>query len=315
MMIVLLLLFGLALSAFFSGSETGFFRVTRVRLVMDALDGNWISRVLLWLANHTTVVVATVLIGNNLANYSLSLGLVILGGQLFTEQPSLQAIVPVLAAPVIFAYGELLPKYLFYQAPYRLLRFGAPLMLLCSILFLPMSIFVFAYEAIWRRFAGQSVTKADLALRRQDIQRTLAESQDAGVVAAIQRELSQNLFTFGSRPVRQYTIPLRAIPLMETTTTRPQALAAAVRTNSPIVGITREGNLVGCCLAAEVRADLNNSSLPLLPICQVRATDSSILVLTRLQAMHAPLAQVIDPTGRAIGVVLRERLTSLLVSD
>ena len=62
--IVLLLLLGLALSAFFSGSETGFYRVTRVRLVMDAKSGRWLSRMLLWLANHSTVVVATVLIGN-----------------------------------------------------------------------------------------------------------------------------------------------------------------------------------------------------------------------------------------------------------
>ena len=40
---------GLFLSAFFSGSETGFYRVTRVRLVMDAKSGKWIARSLLWL--------------------------------------------------------------------------------------------------------------------------------------------------------------------------------------------------------------------------------------------------------------------------
>ncbi|HAY81283.1 MAG TPA: hemolysin protein, partial [Planctomycetaceae bacterium] len=37
--IALLFLGGLLLSAFFSGSETGFYRVTRVRLVIDGIGG------------------------------------------------------------------------------------------------------------------------------------------------------------------------------------------------------------------------------------------------------------------------------------
>jgi len=39
MLIFALLAIGMGLSAFFSGSETGFYRVTRVRLVMDAKSG------------------------------------------------------------------------------------------------------------------------------------------------------------------------------------------------------------------------------------------------------------------------------------
>ena len=38
---------GTALSALFSGSETGFYRATRIRLVLDALGGDLVSR---WLA-------------------------------------------------------------------------------------------------------------------------------------------------------------------------------------------------------------------------------------------------------------------------
>ena len=60
---LVLLLVGISLSAFFSGTETGFYRVTRVRLVLDTLDGDLISRCLLWFTNNPTLFVATVLIG------------------------------------------------------------------------------------------------------------------------------------------------------------------------------------------------------------------------------------------------------------
>ena len=67
--IFLLLGGGLILSALFSGSEIGFYRIPRVRLRLDALEGDFIARGLLWLTNYPTLFVATTLIGNNIANY------------------------------------------------------------------------------------------------------------------------------------------------------------------------------------------------------------------------------------------------------
>ena len=57
------------LSAFFSGSETGLYRVSRTRLVLDGLAGSRAARGIVWLLNHPSIFVATTLVGNNLANY------------------------------------------------------------------------------------------------------------------------------------------------------------------------------------------------------------------------------------------------------
>ena len=131
---------GLFLSAFFSGSETGFYRVTRVRLVMDAKSGKWIARSLLWLISRPSIVVATVLIGNNIANYMVSLGLLLASQSLLSNwNEQIQTFLPVLATPFLFVYGELLPKYLYYNAPYILSTRGAPVMIFCAALFIPIS--------------------------------------------------------------------------------------------------------------------------------------------------------------------------------
>ncbi|MDE0818943.1 MAG: DUF21 domain-containing protein, partial [Pirellulaceae bacterium] len=74
---VALLCIGILSSAFFSGIETGFYRVTRVRLVLDGRDGDWISRSLLWFTNNPSIFVATTLVGNNIANYLTSFAIVL----------------------------------------------------------------------------------------------------------------------------------------------------------------------------------------------------------------------------------------------
>ena len=148
---------GLFLSAFFSGSETGFYRVARVRLMLDAIGGDRIARTLLWLTHRPSLFVATALVGNNLANYMTSLAIVV-GTQALMGQASHTAelIAPLLLAPVLFVYGELLPKNLFLKAPNRLLRGGGPLFLFFLVLFFPVSILLWGVNRLLARVAVQT---------------------------------------------------------------------------------------------------------------------------------------------------------------
>ncbi len=316
MFIALLLTLGIGLSAFFSGSETGFYRVTRVRLVMDAKSGKWISRMLLWLANHSTVVVATVLIGNNLANYLVSFGLLLLSQRMFASWSEMQGLLPLLMTPFLFVYGELLPKYLYYQVPYRLLNRGAPVMVLFTILFSPVSVLVIALERLWQRSLGTNSIKAGATLERQELQRVLVEGQEAGVLLPIQREIAQNMFTYGVRPVRQFAVPLRAIPLVSAQADRDEVIRQASRRGQTIVGVVdeREQRLLGCYQVVDVLLGAQ-TSLPLLPILRTQGSESSIQVLTRLQSSPAPIAAIEDAQGKTVGIVDKERLMSLLLSN
>ena len=113
-MIWIALLLGLVatfFSSFFSGSETGFYRATRIRLVLDALEGDWISRGLVLLTNQPTLFIATALVGNNVANYFVSLATVLATQALIGVNGFLpELIAPLIVAPILFIYGELLPK-------------------------------------------------------------------------------------------------------------------------------------------------------------------------------------------------------------
>jgi len=124
---VLLFLVGLALSAFFSGAETGFYRISYVRLSIDAQAGDRIAKRLQWFVHNPGPFVATTLVGNNVANYlttiAIGMGLAVLSHD--RSQPLhwfWQIAATLLLAPVVFLFGELMPKSRYYRAPMRLLK-------------------------------------------------------------------------------------------------------------------------------------------------------------------------------------------------
>ncbi len=314
---ILLVVLGIGLSAFFSGSETGFYRVTRVRLAIDAKSGKLIPRALYWLVTKASLVVATVLIGNNIANYVVSLGLVLLSGQVLAPESQLASAIPLLVTPVLFVYGELLPKFLFYQAPYRLLRLGAPLMLLCTVLFLPASIFVLLLEAVWSRLMGRETTAPAAARERQELQRVLVEGQEAGVVLPVQRELAQNLFTYGGRPIRSFATPVRALPVVKVDAQRDEVLRVATARGQGMIGVTTiDGKqLVGCYSVAELLLSDKSPVVKPKVVGTARATETSIQVLTRMQSQQCSVVQIFDANQTLLGIVTKERLTSLLLSQ
>ena len=152
---------GLFLSAFFSGSETGFYRATRLRLVLDAMAGDRIARGLLFLTNHPALFVATALVGNSVANYLISLAAVIAMGRVFPQVPeAAEIIASIVLAPIVLVYGELLPKNLFLQAPNRLLRRGGALFLFFVALFFPLA------GLLW--LLGRLLARADANFARTD---------------------------------------------------------------------------------------------------------------------------------------------------
>ncbi|OHB75309.1 MAG: hypothetical protein A2W31_02555, partial [Planctomycetes bacterium RBG_16_64_10] len=210
---LLLLIASVCCSAFFSGAETGFYRVTRVRLMLDALGGDWIGRGLLWLTNHPALFVATTLVGNNLSNSLASLAVVMWTQACFgpaSVWPELLA--PAVVAPLIFIYGELMPKHVFYQAPNRLLRRCGPALLLCTGLLLPVSAVLWGLSTILERMVGRTRQPLRTVLARRELEQVLMEGHKAGILRPTQRGLTQALLAVAQRPIRQFADPAGRIP-------------------------------------------------------------------------------------------------------
>ena len=106
-------LLGVLLSALYSGLETGLYTVNKIRLDVRALSGVASAKRLLAIVNRPARMLAVLLVCNNIANFLASYG----AARLLEETtlgPWLAITVnAVVMIPILFIFGEVLPKDLF----------------------------------------------------------------------------------------------------------------------------------------------------------------------------------------------------------
>lgn len=309
---------GLFLSACFSGSETGFYRATRLRLALDAFHGGRVAKLLLWLSNRPSMFVATTLVGNNVANYFVSLSVVMANDALFAGSSRMAELVgSFLLTPVLFVYGELLPKNLFLQSPNLLLRRVGPLLAVFFLLFLPVSVVLW-----WLNRALQRLTKTQQETLRwtlagQEVSRVLDEGGEAGILVPAQRRLAKGIFALGKHSVADLVQPLAGVPRARANMSRQDALGLARRYRIAVVPVeSTEGprRLVGYLRVSDLALSNDDRLSPIRPLLRLPASTSQLAALARLQSEKEELA-VIDDQGETRGIVRVEDLRARLLSS
>ncbi|QDV54841.1 CNNM domain-containing protein [Rosistilla oblonga] len=313
---LLLFAFGISLSAFFSGSETGLYRVPRVRLVLDAISGRLVSKVLLWLANHPTVFVATVLVGNNIANYLTSFAVVMaISLVISNNQSAAELFGTVMVTPIVFVFGELLPKYLFFNAPYRMLGFSGPLLVLTTILFLPITGLLVLLNNLLSAFSGPAPFQSRQSMARGELQQMLRHGHTIGLLKPSQQRTAQNMWQVGERPAKAFAVPPDRLARIPSTATPDEAITAARRQGHPLILVedpkTRR-------TTGYVRyADLASAELPLVnrirPVVRVKQEANNLQVLFELYDKHSDIAELIDAAGQVTALVTLRQLQEPLL--
>ncbi|QGQ23875.1 DUF21 domain-containing protein [Gimesia benthica] len=199
---------GLRLSALFSGSETGFYRVSFLRLNIDANEGDPIAQRLCWFAQNPSYFVATTLIGNNLANDLVTIAISMGIAAVFQESGGRAEIVTtILFTPLIFIFGELVPKNLYYRAPTMLLRRYCRWFDFFYRAFWLVSVPLVAITRLLEQFSPDRNKPAQLVLGRQRLVKVLEEGHLEGILGNAQKQLVRGMFNTAAQSVRKVMIP------------------------------------------------------------------------------------------------------------
>lgn len=302
---------GLALSALFSGAETGFYRIPRLRLVLDALQGDRIAKGLLWITRHPTFFVATVLTGNNLANYVISASLVTLVYSLVPHSPDLMAMmVSVLATPFVFVYAELLPKTVFLHRPDRLLRAVSPVFFAFGVLFLPITLPLWLLGRVLAYVAGEPGEHWETTLARRELKRILGEAKAAGVLRPVQFRLAEAVFELGTCPLTHMCEKPEALPTITQGISADEALAFASRWQVPELLVRLPHHSFPTAYVRTVDLFLRGEQAlqhP-RPLLALPAAHTALEALVHLVQADEPWARVEGPDRRPLGYVRRQRL-------
>ncbi|MEO1618478.1 MAG: CNNM domain-containing protein [Planctomycetota bacterium] len=297
----------------FGGSETGLYRVSRTRLVLDGLGGSASARAMVWLLNRPAIFVATALVGNNLANFITSFAIVLAIGEFFDASAVAELLGPVLMTPFVFVFGELLPKHWFFQAPYRLLLVVRPFLIVATILFLPISLILAALAAALQSVTGQTPFKLRLAMARGELAQVLRAGEEAGILHAGQRSLAEQIFEVGNRLAVSFAIPLDRLATVDLPIQSETAASMARRQNHPIV-LVRNGNVIeGYLRYAELAGEGND--VEIRPIIKVKQTERHLPTLLKLYDEASEVALLCDEEENPLSVVTRRQLLQPLLKS
>jgi CBS domain containing-hemolysin-like protein len=310
---VIALFFGaLAMLALFNGAETGFFRMTRLRLVMEALAGDRVSRIMLWLANRPTLFVGTMLVGTNLSHSALSFALVMAVERRFPGAGSWgEVFATLLVSPLVFIAGDLTPKNLFFSAPNRLMRRVGPVMLVFVVLFAPVTALLWLASLAVQLVTRQKPVEVRLSLARRELGELLSEGHEAGILRPVQRNLAQTMLAVAAQPVKNFAAPAGRIPRVTTSMTRSEVLRIAQihrRTLLPLEDASEKRQLIGYVRTVDLLLDDSGEPPTPRPLIEIGENESFLSALAKLPVAEDALGHVVSAAGKSVGFVTGREL-------
>lgn len=301
---LILALVGLGLSSLFSGIETGAYTINRVRLAVRAGRG---ERAALRLRDELAApgrMLATILIGNNIANYLGSFGLAKMLDQ-SGMGPVGQVVTSVLVlVPVLFIFGETLPKDLFrtFTDTWTYLWSGYLLFwrrMLTAVGLVPLAEWIGHFVA---RAAGGS-TQTPLSARSR-ISLLFREGAGAGVLSERQATLVDRALALRDRTVESEMTPWRRVLWLPESSRRPAAeLIPQHRPFSRLPVVDRGGRVVGVVATLDALCEPTRTVPQLMtPPTMLRPSMPVLEAIRTLRHARTKIGIVIDGVGRPLGI-------------
>ena len=305
-------LLGIVGSALYSGLETGLYTLSRVRLDVRASEGHGAARTLKRLVDRPTLMLATLLLANNICNYLSSYGIAgLLDASGFSAVEGV-IINAAILVPLLFIFGEVLPKDLFRVNTERWSYACARLLdgtrrLLSWVGLVPI------VTAVGGRLGRHD---ASVVTSRQRVANLLREGVSVGVLTESQTMLVDRTLLLRERPVTDEMVPWDGVVTLPRAATRAHCLSLVSEhdhTRFPVVG--DDGRVVGIVSVLDLMLH-PDSTLEKLTAAPLRLPSTLRVqeALARLRDHRASVA-IIEDDGVPRGLVTMKDLVEVLVGE
>jgi CBS domain containing-hemolysin-like protein len=314
----LLALVGLILSALFSGSETGLYTINRVRLAVRSNRGDVRAKRLRWLIDRPGVMLTTILIGNNIANYFGSYGLAAILDTFELTTVALIVINVVILTPLLFVFGEILPKDLF-RTHTDSWSYGVS-----GFLMFAKNLFYYTgmtpiVQVVGALVSGMSGERSGTPVTgRQRMSQLMQEGIGAGVLTEAQTTLVDRSLTLRKKTVEEEMVPWVRVVTLSVDATREQREHIMRRRNfSRLPLIDRSGNPIGVLRLLDAVLEPEATTRELMgPIATFSPETPIREALRTMRHGQYAMAVIVNPrTNRKLGIVTIKDLVEPLTGE
>ena len=202
----------IALSGFFSSSETALISVNQIRLRQRAADGDNKSLTVLKLLEKPQDVLSSILIGNNVVNIASSAVATVFFTQLFGASGPVVATVVMTILVLIF--GEVLPKTAAQQQPEMISRKVAKPISLLTTLFTPLVFLLSAFTNLITKLLFSNVDDSP-TITEEEFKTLVEVGEEEGVLQREERAYIDNVLDFSSATASDMMKPRTSVVALD----------------------------------------------------------------------------------------------------
>ena len=295
------------LAGLYGGSESGAYRINRVRLRRNAEAGSRLARLLQRVISHMEQFVCMTLVAQNASVYGATLAFTAMIAPRFKAVGWAELASTIILAPLLLVFVEVVPKSTFQAVPNALMRTLSPLLRLTHLALWPIVKLLLGVVTFWQRILGGRGRARGMVVTSQYLNFFLSEGTQEGVITKEQSVMVRNIMQMDTRPVRKIMTPLAQVHMIPADASREDALQiAAERTFSRLpVYEEKRDNVVGILLVLDYLCDGGDGEVRELLREPTRiAADLPIDDAFRmLQKVGQVMGIVVDGRGRALGMV------------
>ncbi len=315
MLIALVIL--VAMSAYFSATETAFTSLNRIRLKNKADNGSRRAAKTLALAEEYDKLLSTILIGNNIVNNVATTVGAVLFIKLVGEQrgPAVSATVLTI---VILIFGEVSPKSLAKEHPEQFAMFSAPLLKIFMVLLTPAN-FLFGQ---WKKLLSVIFRNSeDDGITEEELVGMVDQAETEGGLDEHESDLIRKAIEFTDLEVSEILTPRVDLVAAEEDSTMEEMAALFAESGYSRIPIYHEtiDNIVGVIhekdfYAARYRGETMLKNLK-APVFYTTGNTQVSELLRILQKNKAHMAVVVDEYGGTQGIATLEDILEELVGE
>ncbi len=321
-MIFVIIFICLLFSALFSGSETGYYSINKVKLYYRLENGDKKAKRLHRVMRDSQIFIFTILIGNNLAIYIASEEMTKFFTQTYGSNTdfiwgfipwSAETMATLALLLPFFFIGELFPKTLFRHKSH-ILYFLTPVIRVIIFLFYPISVVL---KKLVQKLVGES---KDFGSELENIsvhglKYFIDSSHKEGAISESQNKIINNLIGLNKTKIEEIGYSSDELPMLDEQSSVVDALKLMKKTRQNYVAVSRDGELYGIAnFFAIMNAKKEDKTIKdiVVKIPTFNLKYDVYKVFYQMQKNDYTIAKITDRRRRMVGVLHLKELTKLI---
>ena len=306
----------LALSAYFSATETAFSSANTTRLKTLAEKGNGSAALALKLLEQYDRLLSTILIGNNIVNIATASISTVLFVRHYGDAGA--TISTVVVTVVVLIFGEISPKSIAKDCAEKCAMLSAPILRVLIWVLLPLN-WLFS---LWKKLLSRVFRlSGESKMSQEELLMLVDEVQQEGSIDRDEGELLKNAIGFSEQEAQDILIHRVDLAALPVTASKEEVAALFTQTKysrlliydgsiDHILGTVHQKDFyVGCGVTDKPLRDI------IAPPVFALENEPIRLLLKKLQQAKTHVAVVVDEYGGTCGIVTMEDILEELVGE